>query len=476
MRSPDDRPVYHFTPPVGWLNDPNGLVYYEGEYHLFYQADPDTMTGATKAWGHAVSPDLVTWEHLPVALAPDALGLIYSGSAVVDWHDTSGFFNGGSGLVAIFTHSLNRTQRQSIAYSADRGRTWTKYAANPVIADPGYGDFRDPKVFWHAPTARWVMILAARDRVLFYVSTNLREWALASEFGADQGSHAGVWECPDLVELPMIGGGGAASQWMMPVSIGGAGGSAMQYFLGDFDGTTFTNANAADTVLWADYGRDNYAAVSWSDIPVADGRRLWIGWMSNWKYARFTPTDGWRGAMTVPRVLSLATIAGETRLVQTPVVELRALRGEGQQWADAAFAPGTHLLQATAGRAYEIVAAIRPGTATGFAFAVQAGGDAQTVVGYDVNTATLYVDRIRSGDTAFSPDFAGRQDGPLRISDDGTVTLHIFVDTCSVEVFGGSGETVITDLVFPQPASQGLALEVTGGTATVVSLEVYPLG
>jgi len=480
MTNPDDRPVYHFTPPAGWLNDPNGLVYYEGEYHLFYQADPDTMTGTKKAWGHAVSADLVAWEHLPIALAPDELGSIYSGSAVVDWQDSSGFFGGGHGLVAIFTHSLNRVQRQSIACSTDRGRTWTKYAANPVIADPGFVDFRDPKVFWHAPTERWVMILAARDRVLFYVSDNLREWTLASEFGADQGSHAGVWECPDLLALPVTGTGGGnatdqATQWMMVVSINGAGGSAMQYFLGSFDGTIFTNANPADTILWADYGRDNYAAVSWSDVPTADGRVIWIGWMSNWKYARFTPTDGWRGAMTIPRALSLTEIAGETRLVQTPVAELRGVHGEGQHWANATFAPGTHVLQTATGPAYEVVAEIHAGTAIGFAFAVRAGDDAQTVIGYDVNTATLFVDRTRSGNTEFSPDFAGRQDAPLQTAD-GTVRLHIFVDTCSVEVFGGSGEAVITDLIFPSRLSRGLALEVTGGTITIASLAVYPLG
>src|SRR5918995_2907316 len=192
-----DRPAYHYTPPSGWMNDPNGLVYFAGEYHLFYQHMIPSH------WGHAVSEDLLHWTDLPIALAPDESGFIASGSAVVDWNDTSGFFDGQPGLVAIFTHWRDETQEQSIAYSVDRGRTWTKFAGNPVVPNPGIRDFRDPKVMWHAPTQRWVMVVAVRDRVHFYVSPNLREWVFASEFGAEDGSHDGVWECPDLVELPV---------------------------------------------------------------------------------------------------------------------------------------------------------------------------------------------------------------------------------------------------------------------------------
>ncbi|MCC5697330.1 glycoside hydrolase family 32 protein, partial [Klebsiella pneumoniae] len=233
-------------------------VYFQGEYHLFFQHNPYGDQWGNLSWGHAVSPDLVRWQELPVALEPDELGDIFSGSAVVDHHDSSGFFGGQPGLVAIYT-SAGDTQQQSLAYSSDRGRTWTKYAGNPVIPNPGIPDFRDPKLFWHAPTNRWILLVAAGDRIHIYGSTNLVEWDKLSEFGADHGSHGGVWECPDLFELPVDGG---PTRWVLIVSInpgGPAGGSATQYFLGDFDGTTFTSDGAPNDVLWADRGADFYA-------------------------------------------------------------------------------------------------------------------------------------------------------------------------------------------------------------------------
>ena len=471
----DYRPRYHFTPPAHWMNDPNGLVFYDGEYHLFYQYVPD----GRQHWGHAVSADLVRWSHLPVALEADATGNIWSGSAVVDADDTSGFFAGGSGLVAIFTHQNRATppggpQVQSIAWSADRGQTWTKYENNPVLPNPGIADFRDPKVCWHPATRRWVMALAVKDRIRFYTSPDLKEWAFGSEFGADHGSHAGVWECPDLFPLAVDGDEGD-TRWVLIVSISGPGGSQTQYFVGDFDGATFTSANPADTVLWADYGRDNYAAVSWSGVPESDGRRLWIGWMSNWIYAHKTPTDPWQGAMTVPRELSLRTLPEGARLLQTPVGELQGLRAESHRLPEQQVAPAAPLVVQDMNEAMEILAAFAPSTATGFGLRVVGAGGQETVIGYDVLEQALYVDRTRSGNVTFSEHFPGRHEGPLAPTEDGSVLLHVFLDRCSVEVFGNGGVTVITDLVFPESEARTLEIWAQGGTATLRSLDLYAL-
>jgi fructan beta-fructosidase len=468
------RPRYHFTAPKNWLNDPNGLVYYEGEYHLFYQADPEAPVGTgRKWWGHAVSADLISWAHLPIALAPDRLGSIWSGSAIVDWRDSSGFFEGGHGLVAIFTQWNDGAQSQSLAFSRDRGRTWATFAGNPVLPDPGYGDFRDPKVFWHAPTGRWAMILAAGDRAVIYTSPNLRDWTFASEFGADQGAHHGVWECPDLFPLP-VEGEADDERWVMPISVNGPGGSATQYFVGHFDGAVFNNANAPATTLWADHGRDNYAAVSWSDLPPADGRRLWIGWMSNWQYAGVTPTAPWRGALTVPRQVTLRRNAEGVRLAQAPVTELRALRGAGRAFSDVHVGAGATIPLPFAADACEIIATFALGSARECGLLVRVGAREHTRVGYDVATASVFVDRTDAGESAFHPQFAGRHAAPLA-ADGGKVTLHIFLDRCSVEVFGNGGTAVITDLIFPRADSVGVALYAHGGDAIAVSVEIYPM-
>ncbi|MEL6134314.1 MAG: glycoside hydrolase family 32 protein, partial [Bacteroidota bacterium] len=333
------RPQYHFSPDSMWMNDPNGMVYFEGEYHLFYQHYPDSTVWGPMHWGHAVSEDLVHWEHLPIALYPDSIGLIFSGSAVIDWENTAGFQKVETpAMVAIYTyHNMegeqsgqNDFQTQGIAYSLDKGRTWTKYAGNPVITNPGIRDFRDPKVFWHGGIQRWVMIFASGDRVRLYHSPDLKEWVEVSAFGADQGSHGGVWECPDLFPL-YVDGDSSRLKWVMLVSLGNGGpngGSATQYFIGDFDGTNFTNDNPADQVLWLDYGKDNYAGVTYSDILREDGRRIFIGWMSNWQYATKVPTYPWRSAMTLARTLDLKETNAGIRLVSLPVKEQQMIRGE----------------------------------------------------------------------------------------------------------------------------------------------------
>lgn len=332
------RPQFHFTPERNWMNDPNGMVFHDGEYHLFYQYNPLGDTWGHMSWGHAVSRDLLRWEHLPLAIPETNAVMAFSGSAVVDHRNTSGFGSiHNPPLVAIYTghHTDRPLQNQWVAYSTDRGRTWTPYAGNPVL-DIGAADFRDPKVFWHEPTARWIMVVSwpVERKVRFYASPDLKSWSHLSDFGP-AGSTTGIWECPDLFPLRIEGNRSRKTAWTLVVNVGSgapAGGSGCQYFVGDFDGTRFvldagTPAPGAEApALWADYGRDFYAAVSWSDIPRQDGRRLWLGWMSNWEYAQNVPTSPWRSAMTVPRELALRTTPAGLRLLQRPVRELERLR------------------------------------------------------------------------------------------------------------------------------------------------------
>ena len=339
------RPQYHFTPAANWINDPNGLVYYAGEYHLFYQYHPQSTLWGPMHWGHAVSPDLVNWTDLPIALTPDELGMIFSGSAVIDWRNTAGF--GAEAMVAIFTHHVTEGhyQSQSLAYSLDRGRTWTKYAGNPVIPTPAKTrDFRDPKVFWYGSddAGHWVMCLAVGNAIHFYTSPNLLEWTHTGAFGDGHGASAGVWETPDLFELPVAGQD--TTRWLLLIGVGNgapAGGSGEQYFVGHFDGQTFISENPKATALWADYGADAYAGQSWSDTP--DDRRIKISWLNNWSYGRELPTTTWRGAMTIPRTLGLVDTPDGMRLTQTPVTELAALRREKYTLAEPTHCGGCRL-------------------------------------------------------------------------------------------------------------------------------------
>jgi fructan beta-fructosidase len=466
------RPQFHFSPPRNWMNDPDGLVYYDDEYHLFYQHNPDAMVHGTERpmhWGHAVSADLVRWTHLPIALVPDHLGDIWSGCAVVDWEDSSGFFGGEAGLVAIFTQGLDSLQQQSIAYSRDKGRTWTMFARNPILTNPGLRDMRDPNVFWHASTRRWVMVLACGDHVRIYTSPNLIGWTQISSFGQSHGSHAGVWECPDLFQLP-VDGDPNAQKWVLTVSLNGR----IQYFVGQFTGDEFINDNAADVILWADYGRDIYAAVTWSDTSLEAGRRVWIGWMADPAYADRVPTNPWRGSLTVPRLLDLRSTAQGVRLAQSPFPTLQRLRGPAYHGNDATVAPGTNLLADMSGRALEIVGEFTPVAATEFGFRVRTNGAQYTTIGYEPATSTLFVDRTDSGLTSFSPSFPGRHEAPLPLAH-GAIKLHIFVDWSSIEVFGNDGNTVITDLIFPDSDAIGLELYSRGGAVALGSLDIYPL-
>ncbi|WP_238590776.1 GH32 C-terminal domain-containing protein [Paenibacillus beijingensis] len=475
------RPQAHFTPDRKWMNDPNGLVYYAGEYHLFYQHNPTGTTWGPMYWGHAVSTDLVNWHDLPIALEPDTNGFAWSGTVVVDTDNTSGFQTGADKpLVAVYTSEKAGGQVVSVAYSNDKGRTWTKYGGNPVISMPsGLTVFRDPKVLWHEETGKWVMVISAGDRVRFYTSPDLNSWTYANEFGSAAGSHGGTWECPDLYQLPVDGNTGN-KKWVLTVSISGgapAGGSGTQYFVGQFDGTDFTNDNPASTTLWSDYGSDDYAAISFSDVPASDGRRIVLGWMNNWNYAQSIPTSIWRSAMTVPREAKLVTIGSAVRLAQTPVAEFNALRGAGSSWTGQTITPsGGNLLSGVSGSAVEIVAEFQNNTATAteYGFKVRKGAGHSTVIGYDKTNSKLFVDRTASGDAKFNSTFAARHEASLS-AEDNKIKIRIVVDRSSVEAFGNDGKAVITDQIFPALADNGLELYATGGNVTLNSLAVYPL-
>ena len=474
------RPQYHFTPAANWMNDPNGLVHYAGEYHLLYQYNPFGIKWGHMSWGHAVSPDLVHWKHLPVAIPEENGVMAFSGSAVVDWNNTTGFGRAGEpAIVAIYTGHREKNQSQYIAYSTDRGRTWTRYAGNPVL-DIGSADFRDPKVFWYEPDKRWIMVVAlsSEHKIGFYGSPDMKQWTRIGEFGPG-GAVGGVWECPDLFQLP-VDGDTRNTRWVLIVNLnpgGIAGGSGAQYFLGNFDGTRFTaDARSGSTTLWADYGTDFYAAVSWSDVPRADGRRIWIGWMNNWLYGQEIPTSPWRSAMSVPRTLALRTTDQGIRLVQQPVVELQRLRGTRRRLTAQTIREGTTSLAARgiSGAALEIVAEFDVATASEVGLKVRTGSNEETVIGIDAREGQLFVDRSRSGQVSFHTDFSGRQTAPLSVKN-GRARLHVFVDWSSVEVFAGGGQTVITDQIFPSPASRGVALYATGGTGRLLSLDAWPL-
>ncbi|CAM4392621.1 glycoside hydrolase family 32 protein [Paenibacillus macerans] len=470
---------YHFSPEKNWMNDPNGLVYFAGEYHLFYQYYPHGTTHGPMHWGHAVSEDLVHWEELDIALFPDENGTIFSGSAVVDWGNTTGFFGEEPGLVAIFTHHLEAegkppVQTQSIAYSKDKGRTWTKYAGNPVLRHERFVDFRDPKVFWHEGTRRWVMILACGQTVCLYHSPDLKTWTFASEFGSGIGFHEAVWECPDLFRLA-VDGDASRQKWVMLVSVGDhpayAEGSRTQYFTGEFDGVTFTPDEDSRAVRWLDYGRDNYAGVSWSDIPAEDGRRLLIGWMSNWKYAQLTPAEEFRGAMTVPRELALESRNGATVLTQRPARELARVRRPVLSLANVAAGEAEAALRSLRLDSCELVAEAAPGAS--FAFKVRTGAGQETVVGVNAASGEVYVDRTKSGQHEFHEQFRGVHAAKLHSAGE-KLELRIFVDRASVEVFANDGEAVITDLIFPGPEATGLSLAAETDLA-LKSLTIYEL-
>ena len=453
------RPQYHYSPPCRWMNDPNGMVYYQGEYHLFYQYNPKDVVWGTMHWGHAVSSDLVHWTTLPIAIAPDALGDIWSGSVVVDKNNTSGLVPGG-GLVALFSYG---NQTQGAAYSSDRGRTWQMYSGNPIL--PALEtDFRDPKVFWHEARQQWVMVIAAKKIIKIFTSSDLLQWDFASDF-ADINFYGGTWEVPDLFPLMLNG----QEKWVLIVSInpgGPAGGSGTRYYIGSFDGQTFTDENPHQ-VTWLDYGQDNYAGTSWAS--ASDNRRLFIGWMNNWIYASKIPTSVWRGANTLARELSLRDTPEGVRLVQSAVPEMKQLRKPLGSWTDLAI-DGKLVLDGITGQQLEIIAEFKLGTAERFGFDVLMNDSQSTRILYHVPTAQLITTRPGTGLDGVNPIAVA----PMTAEDE-RVRMHIFVDVSSVEVFGNDGLISITSQVFPDSDSHSVGLFADKGSVTVSKLEIFAL-
>lgn len=458
------RPQYHFSPKQGWMNDPNGLVFYEGEYHLFYQHNPDSTVWGKMHWGHAVSSDMMHWEELPIALYPDSLGWIFSGSAVVDWKNTTGFGSQDNPpLVAIYTyHDMNgeragktNIQSQGIAYSLDKGRTWNQYSQNPVIPNPGLRDFRDPKVSWNEVSDQWVMALAVQDHIEFYGSSDLKSWNKLSSFGKTEGNHNGVWECPDLFPLNDDEG---RNHWVLLVSIGNGGpqgGSATQYFVGDFDGKNFS---AQDTVTrWIDYGADNYAGVTWSDIPPSDGRRLFIGWMSNWQYANLVPTKSWRGAMTLPREINLLKREHAYELKFAPVQETNSLMGEQKSFSEKAT--------------YNISdgALISFSDSIDLNFGLMLSNAIQESVWISLNNGNLIFDRSNFHQTVFHEAFPQRHTADFSSID--IRKVDVFVDESSIEIFINNGERVLTELVFPTEPFNSVELKKPNPNFTITAIQ-----
>ena len=457
------RPQFHFTPQEKWMNDPNGLVYNEGVYHLFYQYYPDDIVWGPMHWGHATSEDMVHWQHRPIALYPDELGLIFSGSAVVDKNNTSGFGKDGKiPLVAIYTYHLmegeqsgrDDFQTQGIAYSLDNGDTWTKYEGNPVIGNDGIRDFRDPKVFWHDASEAWILVLVAGDHAKFYKSKDLKDWKHLSDFGKYQGAHGGVWECPDL--FPMYVEGEEEPQWVLIISINpGApnGGSGTQYFIGEFDGKRFVSDQKEPK--WLDYGTDNYAGVTYNNVP--NGDRIFIGWMSNWDYARDTPTKKWRSAMTLPRKLGLQNRDGEYMLTNYPLDKVQDL-GVPTQHQNIAVAGGVTKaisVEALNQSQIQLKTASRDFTLT---FKNDLGDS--LVMKMDSKNKAFLLDRMNSGLVGFQAEFGNKKHFmPTDILQDGEIAMDIYLDWSSVEVFLESGLLAMTDQIFPSKPYDTLVIE-----------------
>ncbi|NHF60718.1 glycoside hydrolase family 32 protein [Flavobacteriaceae bacterium TP-CH-4] len=447
------RPQFHFSPQEKWMNDPNGMVYHEGIYHLFYQYYPEDIVWGPMHWGHAISTDLVHWNHKPIALFPDEHGYIFSGSAVVDTNNTSGFGTADNApLVAVFTYhdmegekaGRNNYQTQGIAYSLDNGDTWTKYEGNPVIGNEGLKDFRDPKVFWDDQSNQWIMSLVAGDHLQLWGSSNLKVWSKLSEFGRNQGAHGGVWECPDLFKVKVEDSD--EEKWVLLISMNpGApnGGSGTQYFVGDFDGKRFTTDQKG--TRWLDWGTDNYAGVTYSNAP--DDKPIFIGWMSNWAYARETPTEMWRSAMTVPRTLYLEKIADEYTLFNYPIKALETLRTEPLKKEVELEVGANENIELTNLSQAEVKF-----TTSGrdFILKLKNSNGEETVLTMDSGQQLFLLDRIASGKTDFNERFANTmQQIPIENLPGGEYEVRILIDWSSVEVFIDKGQYVMTAQIFP---------------------------
>ena len=505
------RPSYHFTPLYGWMNDPNGMVYKDGEYHLYFQYNPYGSKWGNMHWGHAVSKDLVHWEHLDPAIARDPVGHIFSGSSVVDKKNTAGF--GKDAIIAIYTNnSVNHDEVQCIAYSNDNGRTFTKYAGNPVLTPfDGLKDFRDPKVFWYEKGKCWYMIVSADKETRFYKSKNLKKWTYVSAFGKGMGQQPCQYECPDFFQLP-VNGDKKKMKWVMTMNINPGcwfGGSATEYFVGDFDGKNFTCPDAHD-VKWLDWGKDHYATVTFSNTG---DRVLGITWMSNWQYANLTPFKQNRGANGLPRELKLYEKNGKYYISEDVAPEVYALRKDTKDLTDASVADAKDLKGVAVNMegAFEIEADVTP-DANGIAgIEISNNKRERTMIYFDMKQGKVVMDRTESGLTDFGKqavphdielawdkqlaaegkeparitnsinyknDFALATWAPLSLCEDGKNTYHvdIFVDKSSVELFVDGGRIAMTNLVFPVAPYENVKLYTQGGKAEFKNMKVHKLG
>jgi len=459
------RPQVHFSPKEKWMNDPNGMVYSDGIYHLFFQYFPDSTVWGPMHWGHATSKDLITWQQQPIALYPDSLGYIFSGSAVVDKDNTSGFGKDGKApLVAIFTHhdpvgeknKTNNFQNQSLAYSPDNGKTWIKYANNPVLKNPGITDFRDPKVMWYEAQKKWVMTLAVKDRISFYSSPDLKNWTKESEFGKEQGAHGGVWECPDLFSLNDNG----KKVWVLIVNInpgGPNGGSATQYFLGDFNGKNFTPADAK--TRWLDYGPDEYAGITWSNTGE---RKIFLGWMSNWLYANVVPTVAWRSATTIPRELKLTHAGNDVLVTSEPVTELKSIESNHINVANTIVSKSFDVSAKTGKISFPCRLDLNLDKIHDFSVVLSNDKKEEITIGFNNGLKQFFIDRTHAGKTDFQKDFAARHVAP-RFTDSTSMNMSLIIDVSSVELFADNGKTVMTEIFFPEKPFDQMHIESTQG-------------
>jgi fructan beta-fructosidase len=434
-------------------------------------------------WGHAVSKDLVKWEHLPIALYPDSLGYIFSGSAVYDKDNTSGLgTTENPPLVAIYTyHNMafekagrQDCQYQGIASSIDNGRTWTKYEGNPVLPNPGKRDFRDPKLSWHELSKKWIMVLAVNNHVQFYSSPDLKKWSFESAFGENEGAHGGIWECPDMFPMKSEEG----EKWVLLVSMNNGapnGGSGTQYFIGDFNGNKFTNSNPVDDIHWMDYGKDNYAGVTWSNAPDSIGKRLFIGWMSNWQYAEKVPTIKWRSAMTIARTLELKKFGDETHIVTEPVEAMKSLRKSTVNVQSNVFSGYREIESDTSfGFRGELEIVFQEkngpqfGLASDFGIELKNGHGESVLIGYEPLQKRYFIDRTKSGKTDFSPQFSGRHFAPA-VAESEILSMHLFIDAASVELFADDGRTVMTEIFFPNEDFNHVSLFANNGSVKLKS-------
>ena len=454
------RPQVHFTPESAWMNDPNGLVFHNGIYHLYYQHNPDASVWGPMHWGHATSTDLVQWAHHDIALFPDELGTIFSGSIVVDKENTSGFGSKENpALIAIYTqHSHSKEdagdmdyQTQGISYSTDGGFNWKRYAQNPVLPNPGLKDFRDPKVIWHKESSRWIMALAALDRVKFYTSPDLKSWEFASDFGPGVGSQTGVWECPDLFPIRDDRSGDLHYALLVSVQAGAPnGGTGTSYFVGNFDGKTFTPTVGHRKPLWLDYGTDNYAFVTFSNGPTSENRRLGIGWMSNWQYAQKVPTSAWRSAMTAARVLTLHDSEDGLLLKSSIVPDYMKIRERKARFNRLSDLVPTDLFRTLGDWAtdpLEISIATPNGETPDFYIELASSKKDTVSFGYDSKSAEYFIDRSKIKSQDWSESFAARHTAARKTWTKDPF-LNILLDRSSIELMGDNGFTPMTDIYF----------------------------